>query len=531
MKIDFLHEPELEFGGGGQHIDIRFGLMLHGPLDQGSGRAPVDIKLAIVGITETVEGVARWLERCRSVIPAKRSKQPNLFPRFPGFARETLGSELIIDRQLQATIMQRAITSAVTLGRTAAGVDQAVDVFLEQCQHLAEKARPDVLICAPPADLLEMLDPDEDKEETEEPASQAGLQSQANGAEPHNGVGQAHQDKAPDDVGREDVESDEDAATAGEEDVERKPPTVPSFHDVLKARGMGIGIPIQMVRPETYDAERRRRQKARPDRIRQLQDEATRAWNFHMALYYKAGGTPWRLVREAADYSTCYVGVSFYKSSDDDALLMTSMAQVFNERGDGVIVRGGQARLSKLDRRPHLDLDGARTLLQTALASYRREHKTSPARVVVHKTSGYNDDELAGFRKAAEAERIEGLDLISLRHSSTRLFRVGDYPPLRGTLVEMDERTHLLYTRGSVDFFAAYAGMYVPRPLEFLCQDTEQTPRFLASEMLGLSKMNWNNTQFDGADPITTRAADQVGSILRHVPDHVVPQARYAYYI
>jgi len=43
--------------------------------------------------------------------------------------------------------------------------------------------------------------------------------------------------------------------------------------------------------------------------------------------------------------------------------------------------------------------------------------------------------------------------------------------------------------------------------------------------------MNWNNTQFDGADPITTRAADQVGSILRHVPDHVVPQARYAYYI
>ena len=28
---------------------------------------------------------------------------------------------------------------------------------------------------------------------------------------------------------------------------------------------------------------------------RPLQDEATRAWNFHTALYYKAGGTPWRL--------------------------------------------------------------------------------------------------------------------------------------------------------------------------------------------------------------------------------------------
>jgi hypothetical protein len=137
--------------------------------------------------------------------------------------------------------------------------------------------------------------------------------------------------------------------------------------------------------------------KARPDRIRQLQDEATRAWNLHMALYYKAGGTPWRLIREAADYAACYVGVSFYKTSDDDALLMTSMAQVFNERGDGVIVRGGQACVSKSDRRPHLDRDGARSLLQAALVSYRREHRTSPARIVVHKTSGYNADELAGF--------------------------------------------------------------------------------------------------------------------------------------
>lgn len=210
---------------------------------------------------------------------------------------------------------------------------------------------------------------------------------------------------------------------------------------------------------------------------------------------------------------------------------MTSMAQVFNERGDGVIVCGGQARVSKADRRPHLDMNGARILLLSALASYRREHKTSPARIVVHKTSGYDTDELAGFHVAAETERVEGVDLVSLRHSTTRLFRIGNYPPLRGTLVHLDDLTHLLYTRGSVEFFAAYPGMYVPRPLEFLCEDTEQTARFLALEMLGLSKMNWNNTQFDGGDPITTRAADQVGSILRYVPAGAVPQARYAFYM
>jgi hypothetical protein len=163
MKVDFLHEPELEFGGDGQHVDIRFGLMRHGPLDQGSGRAPSDIKVAIVGTTETIEGVARWLERCRREIPAKKSRQPNLFPRFPGFSRETFGSELVIDRQVQSAIPQKAIVAAVARGHTAAGVDEAVNLFLEQRQYLAEKARPDILICAPPADLLATLDADEEE--------------------------------------------------------------------------------------------------------------------------------------------------------------------------------------------------------------------------------------------------------------------------------------------------------------------------------------------------------------------------------
>jgi hypothetical protein len=43
--------------------------------------------------------------------------------------------------------------------------------------------------------------------------------------------------------------------------------------------------------------------------------------------------------------------------------------------------------------------------------------------------------------------------------------------------------------------------------------------------------MNWNNTQFDGHDPITVRAARQVGKILKYVgPDEPV-EPRYAHYM
>ena len=125
-----------------------------------------------------------------------------------------------------------------------------------------------------------------------------------------------------------------------------------------------------------------------------------------------------------------------------------------------------------------------------------------------------NDEEIEGFRSAVEVERIDTLDLLSMRRSFTRLFREGTYPPLRGTLLHLDETTGLIYLRGSVNFFQAYPGMYVPRPLEFTIKDANTTTRTLADEIFSLSKLNWNNTQFDGGEPITLRAARRVGTSL-----------------
>jgi hypothetical protein len=207
------------------------------------------------------------------------------------------------------------------------------------------------------------------------------------------------------------------------------------------------------------------------------------------------------------------------------------MAQVFNERGDGVIVRGGKATISKQDRQPHLDEEDARALLDHALRTYKDEHKTLPARVALHKRSTYSDAEMAGFVEAVEQRGIETLDCTSFRKSFTRLFRSAPYPPLCCTLFDLDEEHHILYTRGSVDFFATYPGMYVPRPLEIRCERTEHTATFLAQEILALTKMNLNNTQFDGGEPITIRAARQVANILTYVGEDERVEPRYGFYM
>ncbi len=61
--------------------------------------------------------------------------------------------------------------------------------------------------------------------------------------------------------------------------------------------------------------------------------------------------------------------------------------------------------------------------------------------------------------------------------------------------------------------------------------ETESSPEYLADELLALTKMNWNQTQLKGHQPITIRTADRVGEILRHLGQNGRPQGRYAYYM
>jgi len=496
MKLDFFEEPALEFGGGGPHIDVRYGLMTYGPLDKGTHTAPAEVRLAIVGTRETADRLRAWLDLARAGLPAKDTRLRNLFPPFPGFSQDScFGSTLVIDDRWCAEIRSHEISGLLGLGGEGDLVGAAVEMFLGAAQDVLDQGGPTVLVCAPPSDLLAALD-----------------------AEPHEYADPTEE------------ELDEGSESLPDHRAARRA----QFHDVLKARGMRLAVPIQMVRPRTYAGDdpappsktrRRVRRSKQP-----LQDAATRAWNLHTALYYKSGGVLWRMVRDPSDLTACFVGVSFYRSLDRDRLL-TSVAQVFNERGEGMIVRGGHATLDKTDRIPHLSEEDATSLLAHAVQAYRREHRANPARIVLHKTSKMNEAEMRGFAAAARGEKIDSLDLVAVRRGLTRLYRERTYPPLRGTYMETSPRSGVLYLRGSVNFFETYPGMYVPRPLEFDLAAAESTPRQLAAEILALSKLNWNNTQFDGGEPITVRAARRVGDILKCMPTDLEIRPAYRYFM
>jgi len=491
MNVNLIPEPELQFGNNGRHVDIRFGIRNHGPLVHGHALAPSEIRIGLVGTPETIQGVKDWLQVCRNGLPGKDSRKPHLYPDFPGFSKEScFACDTVIAEKLERPINPRQFNELLKSHSREEAAKLAVEWFIAECQFLQDKAPVDVFVCAPPAELFDFLD--------------TGLIA---------------------------ADGEEEISGESSSEEEELPASGIDFHDLLKARGLSLRRPIQMLRPVTYDENAK--PTIRGGQKRQLQDPATRAWNFHTALYYKAGGVPWRLVRNA-ESETCFIGVSFYRSLDNQRM-QTSVAQVFNERGEGVILRGGDAepisKHPKDDRQPHLSKENILLLIKDVLATYRREHKHAPPRVVIHKTSSFNRDEREGCHAALDELNIEDRDLLVVSRSLTRLFRVGQYPPLRGTYAELDSKHHLLYTKGSTDFYSVYPGFYVPRPLEFYCEDTQTPARKLAEEILALTKMNWNNTQFDSTTPITVRAARQVGAILKYLDRTVQIQTSYAHYM
>lgn len=474
MKITVLPEPELEFANGGRHEDIRFGIMSHGLLQEDSRKK--QIRVGIVGTGESIEGAKKWIEQCAAEIPAKESSHPNLFPQFPGFSAEScFQTECVIPDRALGQIAEKALVDSFIKGGNTS-INEVVDHFAGALRSIDDKESIDVAICAIPLSILGASD--------EAPPVQPG--------------------------------------------------EIPlNFRGLLKARAMTQRFPVQILQPVTYGGGGKRSLVgAQPGTYQQAatQDEATRAWNFFVALVYKAGIAPWRLVRECSDYESCYVGVSFYRTLNSSGI-MTSMAQVFNERGEGMVLRGGPVELTKEDPQPHLTEVDSRQLMAHALTKYKAEHRHLPARVVVHKSSQFNATELAGFSAAVSDHNVELFDFLSVARSGVRLFRHGEYPPLRGVCVQLDKEDLLLYSRGSCEFYETYTGLYVPRALQLKLAAHETGAEKLASEILALTKLNWNSTQIDGSLPITIRAARRVGDVLKYVPEGDIPKPQYSFYM
>ena len=469
MDIRLLKEPNLQFNNG-QHVCPRYGIFQFGPADMKTVR-PEKIALGFVGLSESIGTLISWIKKCKNHIDKKPSKQPNLFTNFPGFnSKMAFKSEVVHDesyiRKINNSIFEEVKKSSDDIDDL---ISKSVDLYLAEIRFLANNKNPDVILCVLDEQFTKMVYGTSTIELETEPDEEDNLEVEVN------------------------------------------------FRRLLKARAMEYGIPIQIVRDRITNPSS------------EMQDEATIAWNFFAALYYKASGVPWALKKESTS-NTCFAGISFYKSRDKTTT-QTSVTQIFNEHGNGVILRGSPVQESKKDKQPHLSAEQAFDLLYNSLNEYYEAVKIFPQRLVIHKSSNYSEDEISGFRKVAQEIKINSVDLVTIMPTNLRLYREKGYPPLRGTMLSLDRVRHFLYTRGFVPYYDTYPGGYIPSPIEVRLFSFDESPELICREILMLTKMNWNNTQYDRKFPITIDCSRNVGEILKYVDETQKPQIKYSFYM
>lgn len=474
MKLEYIAEPKLLFANG-EHICPRRGISQYGVFDKTQKSRRTNINIGCVGSSKCIDLLSSWIEKCSSEIDAPKDvKQINLKPAFNGFnSNSGFATEFNFDSSLSRSIRNHDIDGLLKTVDQKIRIEKAVNLYFEHIKFLSQNRPVDVIVCVIPDKLYKSISTIER-------------------------------------LSAESLEEGDD--TYRSEEL--------NFRRALKAKAMHLGKPIQLMRDVSLISDSKGQQ-----------DDATKAWNFCTALYYKSGPTiPWKLAQDSSKPSSCAVGIAFYRSRDHQTL-NTSLAQIFDELGNGLILRGTPVDINKNDRVPRLSSQQAYDLLTAALDEYRIALNNFPARVVIHKSANFSDEEIDGLTEAARDMRIDIVDFVTVMDSKLRLFRDGKYPPLRGTFAQLDENRHLLYTRGSVWYYQTYPGLYIPQPLELRIVKSEESPSFIAQEILGLTKMNWNNTQFDGKYPVTIGCARKVGEIMKYLTEHDQPQIRYGYYM
>lgn len=487
IDIVQIEDPNLEFGGVGDFKDPKEGLKQGGPFDLrfGSARKTL-INVGFVGEEAMIEKAKAWLFRCRTRIDTNMANFAQ-YPTYYGF-KDIFHCDLNFNSRWHRALDQMEIDGILAKKDKTLVFKEALDCYSNGFEYLSklDGLKPDVIFCCLSKEVIDRcwsVTNDRVKKEDKRKLKKFTIQLPLF-ADPEQSAVLEEQ----------------------EEDILTR-----DFRRALKARAMKFGIPIQIGTDSLF--------------IDQLknQDASIRAWNSSIALYYKAGGIPWRLRRTGVE--TCYVGISFHHlyTTHDRHLVRSCIAQAFSSDGEGFAIRGVNIPWTEEQgRNVHLTEEQAFNLGERILDEYRYRTGTSPLRIVLHKSTAYNENEKAGLY--ASLNNVPLVELVNLAPTDFRLVRFGNYPPLRGTLCMMNNSSAYLFTTGFMKELNTYPGPHVPVPIQIKADKDVDIVK-TASDVMALSRMNWNTASITGGHPVTLLFSRRVGGIMAEYGDDQPPSS------
>jgi hypothetical protein len=267
------------------------------------------------------------------------------------------------------------------------------------------------------------------------------------------------------------------------------------------------------------------------------------AWRLSIALYAKAGGTPWRLHRDN-DADVAYIGISYAIRGGTRDAFVTCCSQVFDADGGGMDFVAYDIGEGIDLENPHLTRDQMRAVMTRSVRLYQERHAGRlPQRTVVHKTTTFRDEEADAVVDAwaacreVECVRVQSstpwraVQLVAPRPGPGRS-RADNWPVRRGTMQHLSGREALLYVNGTAPGLASGSGNFyqggksIPSPL-LITRDAGSGPlERTAADVLALTKMDWNNDALYDPLPVTIKYSQILARVIGHasaLPDAIYP--------
>ena len=501
-ELIHIAEPLLLFRHKQATEDPRDGLTLFGPLDEGK---PYGIKAGVIGTKTGIEYFQRWVEWVQRPVftrPAQLGRPP-----FPGF-ETVFRTPWNINPVLAVTVTDAEIDEYLFLDEPHQRVYGTVTVFAKRITEAKreEEDKPELWFVVVPDRVWKYCRPNSI---IEPEVRQLAVKSFKNARTAKGFYGTRA--LFP--------ELEQDAIPYFYEE---------QFHNQLKARLLGDMVVTQIVRESTL-ANIRKIGDTGID-LRQVARQSEIAWNLCTAVFYKAGGRPWKVadIREGV----CYVGLVFKKDETTDSTKNACCAaQMFLDSGDGVVFKGALGPWYNEETGDyHLSYNAAKALGDLAVKSYSKRAGNPPKELFIHGKVRFEDEEWQGFRDAAGAEtKIVGVRI--REEKNLKLYRKGQNPVLRGLAHIRGKRSAHLWTRGWTPRIQTYPGREVPNPLVIEVNKGDAGIVTVLKDILALTKLNYNTCIFGDGIPITLKFADAVGEILTAGPIKEVPPLPFAHYI
>lgn len=494
-----LPEPRLRFGHDQLLEDPKDGLLLFGP-----PKMPIGLQYGVIGTEEGIRQFEGWAQRIQRPIPSTGATSSIAFPGFEAAFRLPWPAE----PRVRLTIAAKKLSETIRISDPHQRVFDTVDLFADPIIRWVkeEDAKVTLWFIVVPEELWRHCRP----------------QSVVAKADAVRSAVHLRHDKALAMLDAPDLF--DDANEAAEKHLYEN-----HFHNQLKAKLLQHEAVTQIVRQTTIAPDEYL--KANGKRLRQLQDDATVAWNLSTAIYYKAGEKPWSLadIRDGV----CYIGLVFKKTNNPrDKSEACCGAQMFLQTGEGIVFKGAVGSwASERVGDFHLPREQAADIVRRCIKAYEDWHGgKAPDELFIHGQTVFSREEIDGFRDGApEGTSITGIQI--RRPNDLKLFRDGRRAMMRGVALQMDHRNAFLWSAGYVPHLLTYPGREVPTPLRVKIVFGDADLRAVLSDIMALTKVNFNACNFSDGLPVTLRFANDIGEILTAIPEVTSKPLPFRHYI